>query len=93
MTTVFSRLLTEPLATLPHAARQRDLDSSTVWRWARRGVALPNGTTLRLEVLEIDGRHLVTSLPALDRMVEAVRAARSPSRRTPDGVRSPQQRA
>jgi hypothetical protein len=55
---------------LPSYRQGRPVNSSTLWRWARKGVRLPDGTRVYLEVVRLAGRWL-TSVEALRRFVAA----------------------
>jgi hypothetical protein len=70
-------LLDETLVTLSQSARRvpgyrRDAPTnpSTIWRWITSGVALPDGTRIRMEAVRCGNRWL-TSAEALARFVEA----------------------
>ncbi len=45
---------------LPPCRAGRPTHASTLYRWAVRGVLLPNGTVVRLETTRITGRMLTT---------------------------------
>lgn len=70
-------MLQETLLTLAQAAkrfpsdsRTGHLDPATLWRWATRGVRLPDGRRLKLETFKLAGRFL-TSEQAIERFVRA----------------------
>jgi hypothetical protein len=70
-------VLQETLLTLAQAAkrfpsdsRSGHLDPATLWRWATRGIRLPDGRRLKLETLKLAGRFL-TSEQAIERFVQA----------------------
>jgi hypothetical protein len=70
-------VLQETLLTLAQAAkrfpsdsRTGHLDPATLWRWATRGVRLPDGRRLKLETFKLAGRFL-TSEQAIERFVRA----------------------
>lgn len=55
---------------LPGSRREGNLSSQAVWRWVVRGIKLPDGRVVKLEVLRIAGRYL-SSAAALRRFAEA----------------------
>lgn len=61
-------------------------DLATVWRWSQKGLKLPSGERIRLEVLSIGGRR-VTTAQAIMRFIEAS----NPDRREQPPGRSPRQ--
>ena len=48
----------------------RPTNAATVWRWAAKGVRLPDGTRIKLETCRIGGRQM-TSRAALGRFIAA----------------------
>lgn len=62
---------------LPPSHTGRQVNPTTVWRWATRGVKLPDRSVLRLEALRIGGRY-VTSAEALDRFIARQTEAHAP---------------
>jgi hypothetical protein len=70
----------------PPARRGRPVNSSTLWRWCRRGVRIEGGT-VRLECVRISGRWL-TSREAISRFV----ARQTPSALPAPRLRTPGQR-
>jgi hypothetical protein len=74
-------LLAEPLISMSRAAALippyrpgRGTSPSTIWRWITRGVALPDGTRLRLEAVRCGSRWL-TSAAAIELFFRAQTAA------------------
>ena len=70
-------LTRETLLSLAQAARRfpparlgRPVNSSTVWRWARKGAKVPGVGIVRLECVRVSGRWL-TSEEAISRFVAA----------------------
>lgn len=68
-------LTRETLLTLAHAARRfpparlgRPVNSSTIWRWCRKGVRVEGIGIVRLECVRVSGRWL-TSEEAISRFV------------------------
>ena len=63
-------LNSETLLTLTSASRRfrldRPVNPSTVWRWVKKGVRLPDGRRLKLEAIRLGGRWW-TSLEAIER--------------------------
>jgi hypothetical protein len=88
-------LTKETWLSLAQAARRfppyradRPVNSSTIWRWCRKGVKVPGLGKVHLECVRISGRWL-TSVEAISRFV----AAQTPSMDLPAGTtRSPAQR-
>ena len=79
-----SNLLHEHLISLGQVARRIPpyrgckTNPSTIFRWLRDGVKLPNGTSLRLEGIRLAGRWL-TSQEAVDRFLAEQNAACNPN--------------
>lgn len=53
----------------PPARRDRPVNASTIFRWIKSGVTLPNGSILRLEGARLSGRWL-TSHAAVERFIQ-----------------------
>jgi hypothetical protein len=60
--------LREAAGHVPPSRLGRPARPSTVWRWCRRGARLPDGSTLLLESVFLNGRWL-TSVDALGRFL------------------------
>jgi hypothetical protein len=80
--------LAEAARLFPASRGKGRLHPATVWRWITAGVALPDGSTLRLEAVRLGGRYL-TSREALLRFAGAQNAAGGGS---PPATRSAVQR-
>src|SRR5262245_10201201 len=83
------RLLSEGLVSMPGIAKLlgelrggRPVHPSTPYRWATRGVRLPDGSRLRLEALVLSGRP-VSSRPALLRFIAGQQPAATKDAGTP----------
>jgi hypothetical protein len=74
---------------LPSSRLGRPVSPSTVWRWCREGLQLPDGRRLYLEHARIRGRWM-TSAPALARWIAA--QSDPPAEAMPT-LRTPTQRA
>ncbi|MGH7174433.1 MAG: DUF1580 domain-containing protein [Gemmataceae bacterium] len=96
-------LTRETLLSLAQAARRfpparlgRPVNSSTVWRWARKGVKVPGVGVIRLECVRVSGRWL-TSEEAISRFVLAqtppADSAAQPTPRTPTQRRKASEQA
>jgi hypothetical protein len=59
---------------LPSTRAGRPVNAATVWRWALRGVRLPDGRLLRLGAVRVSG-HYVTSVAAIGRFIDAQQSA------------------
>jgi hypothetical protein len=46
------------------------LSTQAVWRWAVKGIKLPDGRVVKLETLKLAGRYM-TSIEALERFIAA----------------------
>jgi hypothetical protein len=68
------------------------LNTSTLWRWCRQGVLLPDGRRVRLEALRVAGRW-VTSEKALARFVAAQQAVSGPAEASVPPTPAQRQRA
>lgn len=75
---------TEPAASsamnalpLASAARRIGVSPTTLWRWARRGIRVADGTRVKLEYRRL-GRRIVVDLAAIDRFSAALAAADTP---------------
>jgi len=73
---------------IPSHRRTGTLNPKAVWRWATKGITLPDGQKLRLETVFIAGRYL-SSQAALERFISrqqtlpAVLPAKPTPTRTP----------
>ena len=55
---------------LPSSRRNGSLTPQALWRWATRGIRLPDGRVVRLETCRVAGRFL-SSAAAVERFVTA----------------------
>jgi hypothetical protein len=62
--------LAEAARVVPSFRPGKPTHGATVWRWAAKGVRLPNGQLVKLETCRIGGRQM-TSRAALGRFIEA----------------------
>ena len=76
--------LTETLRSFAEAAKRlptlrgsKPVNTSTVWRWTKRGVRARNGVPVRLEAIKVGGT-CCTSDQALQRFFRALSADDSP---------------
>jgi hypothetical protein len=69
----------------------RPVNPTCIWRWARAGVRLSDGRTVRLEVSKVAGRWL-TSTQAVERFIAAQQAPHASDAGAPAAPRTPRAR-
>src|SRR5262245_22424226 len=75
-------MVNEQLKTLAQLARmipsknRKPVNPSTVWRWARQGVRMADGSIIKLEAIPLGSRHWVSSVEALARFSVKIKEAR-----------------